>query len=121
MGIPAHTLDLSTTVSGLATLAASITLIMLAVLLAVKQTHTRLRTPRLVLTRFQTYERGDRDLGTSATYDLRAALRQLRSEDSARVDLSLQPLQMGGTGLLDDVRRLQVGRPQDMEHVRDTS
>ena len=87
MGIPAHTLDLSTTVSSFATLAASVTVIMLAVLLAVKQTYTRLRTPRLVLTRFQTYERGDRDLGTSATYDLRAALRQLRSEDSARVDL----------------------------------
>src|SRR6266545_2860774 len=87
MGIPDHTLDLSTTVSGYATLTASVMVIVLAVLLAAKQTYTRLRTPRLVLTRFQTYERGDRDLGTSATFDLRAALRQLRAEDSARVDL----------------------------------
>jgi tetratricopeptide (TPR) repeat protein len=87
MGIPVHPLDITAVVSSYATLAASFTVIVLAVLLAVKQTYTRLRKPRVILTRLHTSESAGRDLGVAATFNLRAALRQLRSEDSARVDL----------------------------------
>ena len=42
-------------------------------------------------------------------------------KESARRDLVVQELEMGGTGLFDDVGRLQVRRLQDVEHPVDVS
>src|SRR5262245_9502724 len=42
-------------------------------------------------------------------------------QQAARLDLGLEELQVSRPGLLDDVGRLQVGRRQHMDHLRDTS
>jgi hypothetical protein len=42
-------------------------------------------------------------------------------KESACRDLVFQELEMGGTGLVDDVRWRVVGRLQDMEHPVDVS
>ncbi len=41
-----------------------------------------------------------------------------RQHDAAGGNLALEPFQMGGAGLVDDVGRLQIGGLQDVEHLR---